>query len=370
MASPPVDRALLIEALNAFEESNGVMGPAARKLGWSDTTYRRRLRLAQKIIGDDMARRPRPNEYKQVEFEHQPMPPSDVPIEERMKQRLAAFEAKKRYEEAAKIRRVKVNVEGPFGVLHFGDPHVDDDGTDIKLLYDHVRLVNETPALFGANIGDVSNNWVGRLHRKFADQRVRQSEAWEYVEHFIQSVQWLYLINGNHDLWQGGGDVMALLSRGNTSPVNHGVRLVLDCPNGAVVRMNARHEFTGHSQWNPVHGAGKNAQLLSGDHIYINGHKHVSGYMPIKYRSQDVMMHAIQVGSYKIYDDYADEKGFVHDQFGPAVVTIIDPSKDPASPAFIKVDFDVEGAADYLTWLRAKNGYAPQAKPKRERGPK
>lgn len=369
MAQQKVSDELLRQALEALEAHNGVKEIAARSIGMAASTFRGRIELAQQRFGGDMARQRKPAEYKEA-FEHQIMPPSDIPIEVRIQQRIDAFKIRREYENAARLRNVQINIDGPIGILHFGDPHVDDDGTDIALLGQHVDLVNATDGLFGANIGDTSNNWVGRLHRKFADQRVRQSEAWEYVEHFIKSVKWLYLINGNHDMWQGGSDVMALLARGNTTPVNHGVRLSLNFQNGAQARINARHEFTGHSQWNPVHGAGKNAQMLSGDNIYISGHKHVSGYMPIKYRSQPVMMHAIQIGSYKIYDDYADEKGFVHDQFSPAVVTIIDPSKDPAGPAFIKVDFDIEGAADYLKWLRVKQGYAPQAKPKARSGPK
>jgi hypothetical protein len=362
MANPPLSDQIINETIEAVKKHGGVRA-ASRATGITYSTLFSRYETAKIKMGDDMAKARKPNQYKEMEFEHAIMPPSDVPIETRIAQRLEAFEQKRRYEDAAKLRRVKINIDGPFGILHFGDPHVDDDGTDIKLLYDHVNLVNTTQGLFGANIGDTSNNWVGRLHRKFADQRVRQSEAWEYVEHFLKSVKWLYLVGGNHDVWSEGTTITDFMLRGSGNQmINHGVRLALETPNGPVVRVNARHEFTGHSQWNPVHGAGKNAQMLSGDHLYINGHKHVSGYMPIKYRSQDVMMHAVQVGSYKIYDDYANEKGFVHDQFSPACVTIIDPSKDPSTPAFLKVDFDIEGAAAYLKYLRAKQGYAPVAK--------
>ena len=133
----------LIKILEAYQKY-GSRRMASKHLGIPDTTFRRRLNLAIKIYGsEEMTRRPKPAEYKEA-FELDQLPPSDVPFEERLKQRLAAFEARKKYEMAAKIRVAKVNIDGPIGILHFGDPHVDDDGTDLSLLYQHVDLVNGT----------------------------------------------------------------------------------------------------------------------------------------------------------------------------------------------------------------------------------
>ena len=53
-----------------------------------------------------------------------------------------------------------VNIKGPVGILHMGDNHVDDPGTDIDLLQKHIDLINGTEGLFGANVGDMANHWV------------------------------------------------------------------------------------------------------------------------------------------------------------------------------------------------------------------
>ncbi|WP_146141585.1 hypothetical protein [Pseudomonas aeruginosa] len=39
--------------------------------------------------------------------------------------------------------------------------------------------------------------------------------------------------------------------------------------------INARHDFAGHSMWNPAHGVMKAVQMGTWDHISVCGHKHV-----------------------------------------------------------------------------------------------
>ena len=103
-----------------------------------------------------------------------------------------------------------------------------------------------------------------------------------YDDVFVNKVDWLYLIAGNHDVWSGEGDPLEFLMRDHKGVYERwGARLNLRFPNGKEVRINARHFFKGHSIWNTAHGVARAAQMGWSDHILTCGHIHVSGYQVI-----------------------------------------------------------------------------------------
>lgn len=286
-----------------------------------------------------------------------PVMPSDEPSAEELIHALkAAYQRKEAHEQARKLISVDVPISGPIGIIHFGDPHVDDDGTDWAALERDIRLVQTTPGLYAANIGDTTNNWVGRLGHLYGQQSTTAKQAWILAEWFIQQLsgRWLYLIGGNHDAWSGDGDPLRWI----TSQVGalyeaSEARIGLNFPNGKSLVINARHDFAGGSMWNPTHGPMKAAQLGVRDDVVICGHKHKSGYSPLKDPESGKVMHCLQVASYKRFDRYAREKGFRDQSLSPCVVTVIDP--DAADPVnVIQIFWDSTRAAEYLTFLRAR----------------
>jgi hypothetical protein len=158
--------------------------------------------------------------------------------------------------------------------------------------------------------------------------------------------------------WSGDGDPLEYMLR-NAPGVNgkYGVRINLESPNGTAVRVNARHDFHGHSMWNTVHGPVKAAKMGWRDHILICGHKHTSGYAIEKDPATGLISHVLRVASYKTHDDYAEELGLPNQCAFPSCVTIIDPDEPDDSVRRVTFFPDVEFGADYLTWLRAKRGY-------------
>lgn len=130
-------------------------------------------------------------------------------------------------------------------------------------------------------------------------------------------------------------------------------RIGLKFPNGREVVINARHDFAGGSMWNPTHGPMKAAQMGVRDDVVICGHKHKSGYSPLKDPETGKVMHCLQVASYKRYDRYAREKGFRDQSLSPCVVTVIDPDATEAVN-LIQCFWDAQKGADYLTFLRAR----------------
>jgi hypothetical protein len=282
-------------------------------------------------------------------------PPADLSVEQLVEWRKRQFDQKKTHEEASKLIPVRVKIPGPIGLLHFGDPHVDDDGTDIAALEEHARIVRETPGMLACNVGDTTNNWTGRLARLYGEQSTSASQAWQLAEWFLGLCDWLYIIGGNHDLWSGAGDPIKWIAKQQGAMYRSSeCRIALNFPNGAQVRVNARHDFAGSSQWNPAHGPMKAAMLGTRDHVYVAGHKHESAYSVLKDPGEGIMMHALKVASYKVYDRYAKEKGFRDMAFSPCAVTVINPHLPQAHPDMVKVFWDPAEGAEYLTFLRAR----------------
>lgn len=317
---------------------------AAKKLRVPETTlrgYRKRFGLDEPAVDTE------------VQVDEQPE--DDLPIDRIIAIRKEEFSAKKKHEEASRLIRVKVKIPGPIGILHFGDPHVDDDGTDLEAIEEHGDLTRSVEGLFGANVGDTTNAWVGRLARLYSQQNCGRKRAIKIAEWFIKRTRWLYMVGGNHDGWAGDDDPIQWIARNSKTLYRPSeARLELQFPNGEPFRINARHDFAGSSIYNPAHGAMKAIHFGVRDELSTCGHKHVSGYGVLKDPITGKTCHALQVGSYKIYDRFAKERGFRDQSLGPAALTVIQPALPSAHPDRCKVFWEPKEGADYLTFLRRR----------------
>lgn len=281
------------------------------------------------------------------------LPEDDLPVEEIIELRKREFEHKQAYEEASRLIKIKIPIAGPIGILHFGDPHLDDDGTDIGAAFYHSELTQKVEGLYGANVGDTTNAWVGRLARLYAEQNMGRKRALKVAEHFVQSTNWLYMVGGNHDGWAGEDDPIKWIAKQMGALYRPSeARIQLQFPEGESLTINARHDFSGHSQWNPAHGVMKSIQMGSHDELSTCGHKHVSGYGVLKHPQDGTICHALQIASYKRYDRFAKEKGFRDQSLSPCAVTVIDPSLPRTHPDRVKVFWDADAGVKYLKLLR------------------
>lgn len=342
MAQKPLDPAIAQQALDALERF-GTITEAAKALGLPRNTLHQRVGRARLILP---AAKP---------FDTEPLPDELPTADELLQRRANQFARKRDAREARALIPIRITCTGPIGIAHMGDPHVDDDGTDITTLQRHVAIINKTEGLFAGNVGDYSNNWVGRLARLYGQQSLGAAEAWVLVEWLVKAVRWLYLVGGNHDLWSGAGDpVQWMAKQARVQYEAHGMRLGLTFPNQRVIRVNARHDFSGRSQWNTAHGPAKAAQMGWRDHILTCGHTHTSGYQVVRDPSSGLISHALRVGSYKVFDRYAEERGLPNQTFMVAPVTVIQPQYADDDNRLVTVFFDPEMAADFLTWLRKR----------------
>ena len=275
----------------------------------------------------------------------------DVPANELWEHRKNRYKRKAEAKEANREAVFKVEDDRPIGLLFFGDPHVDDDGTDLEQLELHAELTREVDGLYGVNLGDTTNNWVGRLARLYAEQGTTASEAWVLAEYWLRSVDWLFMVGGNHDAWSGSGDPINWISKSMHVHYVDAVRARLKFPNNEDFTIHARHTFPGHSQWNTTHGVAKAAKFGDDADILIAGHKHVSGYQVVKHPITGKISHAIQVASYKVYDCYAEQAG-LDQHISPCAVTVLNPHAKKNVNRVQVFWCPEDGKVEYLTYLR------------------
>lgn len=277
-------------------------------------------------------------------------PANDLTLEEIFEIRSKLYSRKEEHKAATKVVPVTVNVPGPIAIAFIGDPHLDDDNTDLELIRRHVEVLSSTEGLFGVCVGDYTNNWVGRLEKLYAKQTTTRLQAHVLTEWFFRSVNWMVAVGGNHDAWNHGNEILKLMSRiTGTYYYEHGGRFEIKLPSGASFTLNTRHDFKGRSQYNPAFGANKSAMFGSRDDLHVAGHLHQDGYQTQRIDGKRV--HAIRVGAYKRFDEYAVENGFSENDNSPAYVAVIDPDKF-GDDGFIQVFCDFDSGVQYLKLLR------------------
>jgi len=296
------------------------------------------------------------NTDAEPEFQVEPLPNADLPLDELIARKKDEFARGKKLADALQEVTVFVNVDGPIAISHFGDPHIDDPGCDLALLEHHMTIVRDTPGMFAGNVGDSQNNWAPRLCHLFAKQETTKHDARRLVEWLLRGfgLKWLYVIGGNHDAWSGENDPLEWIMSQDRADQGHfryhGVRIKLRFPNGKDVYISARHDFKGSSISNNAHGPMRAAKKLH-DHIFTCGHRHCSGYGIVK-SPGGMVSHCIRVPAYKTIDEYAQQGGYDDETISPCVTTIIDPDLPDGHPDQIDTYQGPARAAYVLTQLR------------------
>ena len=289
-------------------------------------------------------------------FEFPQLSSSELPIEELISQRIKLSQRKIKAHKDRHLIRIKVKENAPIGLAFVGDPHTDDDGTDLEKLFEHADIIRETDGMWGVNVGDNHNLWVGRLMRKYADQASTMKDGWRITEELIRRVPWLALIKGNHDHWTGGSDPLEWIVRDLSAVFEpYDVRICLVFPNGFEFKIWLRHDFPGHSQWNDLHALVKAGKMGSPFDLFVAGHKHTSAHHAEYNFERGAFWHAVRCGSYKMVDDYPQQLGLRDGNIFQCPVAIIDPNaKNPTGVC--KIEYDPSDGADRLNWMRSKGG--------------
>jgi hypothetical protein len=259
------------------------------------------------------------------------------------------------YEESNELLEISIPIPGPIGIMVFGDPHIDSSGRDINMLERHLDVARTRRSyIFSGNIGDVRDNWIGRLARLYADQTITARESWKLAEWLMKYIKWSWLIKGNHDTWSGANDPLDWICEQSSVGIvrDAGVRIRFVHPNGQTTRLHARHDFPGNSIYNPLHALKRETLHGHRDHILVAGHRHI-GADAGDYNSSGAFQ-MVRVSGYKVSDSFRHAMGFKARPLHPAAMIIVDPDEPDTSRARAWCAPTVETGALILDDMRAR----------------
>ena len=192
--------------------SEGSANGAARLLGVSSPNVARTIRQIKSRAAKVNSL---PATTEKVEFTSPEIPNTDTPIDEIIKARCDDFEKQQAKAKAKKWMPFKINTDQPIAITFFGDPHVDNKLCNWPALMKHTSTVAEHPYMYGVNIGDIVDNWVGRLIAEYAEAKVTKSEGWRLADWFVNEsgVNWIIHILGNHGTWNDGGEIFTRMAK-------------------------------------------------------------------------------------------------------------------------------------------------------------
>ena len=205
--------------------------------------------------------------------------------------------------------------------------------------------------MLACNIGDTTNNWVGRLIKKYGDQSTTRTEGWELANWFLNKagVPWLFWLLGNHDNWNDGPEILNRMNRNNVPIRDWQATLTFQFPNGWNPRVMAAHYFKGKSGYHPIQGGLKKAGRNLAN-LYIDGHTHEWACFESESEDTHERYWIAKARGYKFMDEYALHSGFGCQMLGSSILSIFQPETQS-----IRCFSNVEEGVDYLQWLRSKH---------------
>lgn len=360
MANPGLSEEEMRAVLQAYHDCGNNQTQAADRLGINRKTFVSRLARAQ---------------AKGVELEAPEsgvvlptFPDDDMPAERILDFMEQRFVKRQEHADATKWFRVRVRETAPIGIAWVGDPHLGSNGCNVPLLRRDVRLIAQTPGMYGANLGDTVDGWGGKLIRLYAENDVSKQTERRLARWLLQDsgVKWIAFLLGNHDTMSSEFAAYLQAIGGATVPIiDWSAKFIIEFPNGAEFRIDAAHNHKGTSLWNNLHGQERAAQTGEQADLYIAGHHHTWGWKQEELSGNRVVTLARARG-YKWLDDYAMKHQFAAESGGATIVTVLDPTE--TSPVRRLRPFAcVEEGAEFLTWKRTRGATStPTVKGKRK----
>ncbi len=353
MPNPGISEALSRETYNLVAHFRSIKR-AAEHAGINRETFRTRYNTALRNLDLEPVRLDLTNtEYPAPRTADEVIAPEiddgKEPFEDLLDRRIAAAERKRAAASAREWMRFEVKEVAPFALVFVGDPHADDDGCDLKLLRDHLALIEATPGMHAIGMGDWTNNWVGRLTRLYANQGTTDADAWRFAEWMLAKPIWMLLLLGNHDMWSGAGSPLRWMAKEGRAPlVDWACRFRVAC-GGSEWRINAAHDFPGNSMWNRLHAPMRRAKMTGHDaDLYVAAHRHTFGLAQEQDDHSGRVAWLARCKGYKAVDSYATLLGHGQGQdMGQSIAAVCDPATGKMT-CFA----DIAEAGQYLTWVR------------------
>lgn len=233
-------------------------------------------------------------------------------------------EAARRYRDKARRAEQKSHQKihfphGPVCIIFGGDQHIGNQGTDIERMFQEQEIILAVPGSYFWQMGDVVDQFIlGRLIAENWKPSLPIAEQYWLAEEYMKGfADRLLAVNaGNHDAWAqkaSGVDRMRDISPEGVLYDADTIKATVEVGNHQF-RIWTRHKWRGRSMYNMTHGQERGVRFDNPQYdVYVGAHNH-TGSVARELIHNGSRKIAIQTGSYKIHDDYADAEGFpAHD---------------------------------------------------------
>jgi len=253
--------------------------------------------------------------------------------------------------------RIPVRPE-PFAVAFIGDPHLDSAGCNHSRLWRDLELLR-VAKVRAINLGDLLDNWPtgGKLAKKLHHSPLTRPEALALARKFVvgSGVRFDAHILGNHDEWPGD-DYATLLSEwaseASTRIVPWGLNITYVCGEREF-RIQAHHDFPGHSMYNPLHGLMRRAREEGRCDLYVAGHRHNAATGGYEDGHRGKRYSFMRVKGYKEGDEYAFVKGYGEQREGHSGLAVFNPWAETMEGA-TRTFLDIADGVAFLEALRSR----------------
>jgi len=217
---------------------------------------------------------------------------------------------------------------------------------------DDAKHISNTDNFYAILCGDMMDNHI-LIQEAMLNSNSSPKLQWKLFKHYLNIFKDKILcsISGNHEYWTkkiAGLDLLENYFQGiNVLYGSHSYLLDVKFPNGFNVKIKVRHKYRFNSSDNLTHCVKKMLKEGADDFdIGVIAHHHQSEITKFYYKGKERI--AVRIGTYLLYDTYADKSGFENSTNNMPVVII--------NPATQQLSFcwDVKEAKEIIEVLNSK----------------
>jgi hypothetical protein len=282
-------------------------------------------------------------------------PDEDIEAEEILDHMEHRFEKRLEHDAAVKWFSIRMPTNEPMGLTFVGDPHIGDNGCNIKLLREDCHTMATVPGIQAVNLGDTANNWGGYLVKLYAEQDTSRETERRLARWFLEEsgVPWVIWLMGNHEMMDSEfGTYLKTLNAHQIPMLDWRAQFKLVFPNKKEARIDAAHNHKGTSIYNKLHGQKRAALWEENADVYVAGHHHNCAITQEEL-DDGRWVTMMRARGYKWIDAWAAIHQFRDNRHGASIMLVIDP-KAESQTEFIHPFADIKTGARYLTYLRSK----------------
>lgn len=223
---------------------------------------------------------------------------------------------------------------GPVGIVFVADNHIGNEGVDYDRMFNEAEIIASTPNLYVMQVGDLIDNFiVGKLMKVRIHTTISIPEEWALAKWYLDLLgpRLLGVCGGNHDAWTSAMSGIDVL-RSTVASIRPGLlynpdelQVTVDVA-GKQWPILVRHKWQYNSVLNPTHGIERAFERNQAKPFIlgVGAHTHVSGLVR-QFNAGGRTGTAVLCGSYKIYDNYAQQLGAPTPNGSTAVTIIFHP---------------------------------------------